>query len=244
MIYHQEDLIFQMVSASVIYHKKGKFSVKARPYAAFALRLNGNVNFQIGERSFTSHPGDITFIPDGVAYEADYSDGESMVLHLANCNYRVSENISMGMESYLKTRFEEMLGAYAKHQTHQTKSLFYHLLQVLKEREKEKSEPDRAFTACLHYMESHYKDPALSLAAIAEAGFISEATLRRKCVKHLSLSPKEYVIKLRLAHGVALLCGGVSVREAARECGFSDEKFFSRTVKAHYGVPPSAFRFT
>ncbi len=239
MIYHKEDLAFRVVSIGTVLHKKGTFSVKARPFAAFALRIKGSAAFRIGERQFSSFPGDITFIPDGVAYEAEYTDGESIVLHFSDCNYHVCENIGKTATPYVKERFEDMEKAWEQSKINEIKSIFYHLLSLLAE--SEKKETDDAFTACLSFMKTHFSDPSLSLAAVARAGFISEATLRRKCMKHLALSPKEYIIKLRLSHGISLLHGGASVREAAKACGFSDEKFFSRTVKAHFGIPPSAF---
>ena len=239
MIYQNTDLGFCVVSVGPVLHKKGVFSVKARPYAALAFRLHGNASFHAEGKDFSSLAGDITFIPDGMGYEAEYTEGESIVLHLAGCEHRVAENIPGAGVPYVKEYFLNMEDAWKKCRINEVKSLFFRLLSLLEE--SEKRETDAALAACLGYMEAHYTNPALSLAEIARAGFISEATLRRKCAKHLSQSPKEYVIKLRLSHGISLLHQGLSVYEAAKACGFSDEKFFSRTVKARYGIPPSAF---
>lgn len=239
MIYQNTDLGFCVVSVGPVLHKKGVFSVKARPYAALALRLRGSASFRADGKDFTSLAGDITFIPDGVGYEAEYTEGESLVLHLLGCEHRRVENIRRAGAPYIKEYFLDMEETWKRRRVNEVKSLFFRLLSLLEE--SEARETDAALAACLGYMEAHYTNPSLSLAEIARAGFISEATLRRKCAKHLSQSPKEYVIKLRLSHGISLLYQGLSVCEAAKACGFSDEKFFSRTVKAHYGIPPSAF---
>lgn len=240
MIY-QEDLIFSVVSVGNVLHKKGSFSVKARPYAAFALRLKGHVTFEAEGKTFSSHAGDVTFIPDGMPYKAEYTVGESIVIHLSGCNYHACENISVSAFPYLKECFEKMATAWKERKTNEVKSLFYHLLAWMEEGKKR--ETDASFEACLSYLETHFKDPSVTLGAVARAGFISESTLRRKFVQNLGIPPKEHLIRLRLAFAIGLLYEGATVSQAAKDSGFSDEKFFARTVKARYGIPPSAFRY-
>ncbi len=242
MIYHFDTLSFQILSAGHVLHEQGSFSVKERPCAAFALRIAGTARFRVGEAFFVSEPGDITFIPDGLPYEAEYTDGESIFVHFTDCNYRVCENIKAHAMPYLERRFEDMAEAFARHDVYEVKSMLFHLLHLLAQNEK--SVRDEGFAASMRYMEEHFADASLSLGAVARAGFMSEATLRRKCNAHLGTSPLEHLLKMRLEHGMTLLCSGVSVRDAAHACGFSDEKFFARTVKRRYGEPPSAFRFS
>jgi len=240
MIYHFEDLNFRILSVGHVFHEKGNFSVKERPYAAFALRIAGHAKFLVGNTAFDSVPGDITFIPDGVPYEAEYTDGESIFVHLTGCNYRTCENIGTDAPAYFEKAFEDVLAAFSQRDTYEAKSVIFHILHLLAQ--KEKNARDDAFSACMAYMEEHFSDESLTLGAVARAGFMSEATLRRKCNQYLGTSPKEQLLKMRLTHGMAQISSGSSVREAAHACGFSDEKFFARTVKKRYGAPPSAFR--
>ena len=240
MIYHFEDLNFRILSAGHVFHEQGSFSVKERPYAAFALRIAGHAKFLVGNTAFDSVPGDITFIPDGVPYEAEYTDGESIFVHFTECNYRNCENVKTGAMPYLRKTFEDMAEAFAHHDVYEVKSMLFHLLHLLAQNEK--GMHDEGFAASMRYMKEHFADASLSLGAVARAGFMSEATLRRKCNRYLGTSPKEQLLKMRLAYGMTQLSSGSSVREAAHACGFSDEKFFARTVKRRYGAPPSAFR--
>ena len=143
--------------------------------------------------------------------------------------------------SYVLEKFEEMAEAWARHKVYAVKSVFYHVLQLLAERE-HRAPNENGFRESLRYMEMHFASPSLTLGEVAHAGFMSEATLRRKFHENLGTSPKEHLTKLRLMRGITLLCAGTSVKDAAFACGFSDEKFFSRTVKKQYGAPPSAFR--
>ena len=69
-----------------------------------------------------------------------------------------------------------------------------------------------------------------------------DAALRRKFQKYCGMSPKQYLLKLRLNKATALLLQNkYTVKDIARRCGFSDEKHFSKTVKKSCGITPSEF---
>lgn len=54
-------------------------------------------------------------------------------------------------------------------------------------------------------------------------------------------TPIRYILTRRLEESRRLMSAGRSVRDAAREAGFSDEKNFSRLFRRTYGLPPSVF---
>ena len=241
MLYHFEPFSFDIFSVGHVMHKKGTYSVEARPYSAFSLRIAGDATFFCDGVRTLSSVGDITFIPAGMPYEAVYSDGESIFVHLTGCNYHAFENIATESLAYSRQKFEEMAEAWSFHRVYAVKSIFYHILALLAERE-HGARKEGGFRECLRYMEMHFASHSITLGDVARAGFMSEATLRRKFHEVLGRSPKEHLLKLRLTRGITLLGEGMAVKDAAFACGFSDEKFFSRTVKKQYGAPPSAFR--
>lgn len=55
-------------------------------------------------------------------------------------------------------------------------------------------------------------------------------------------TPKQYLIRLRLARARDLLEAGTPVKEVARACGFADELYFSRLFHKKEGRPPTAHR--
>ena len=72
MIYNFDDLTFQVLSAGVFSHNDGTFCVSGRPYAALSYRTKGEADFLIGEQSFTSFRGYISFIPAFSDYKVSY----------------------------------------------------------------------------------------------------------------------------------------------------------------------------
>ena len=66
---------------------------------------------------------------------------------------------------------------------------------------------------------------------------------QRAFLQHFGVSPKQYIIKLRMNKALQLLVENkLSVKEISFLCGFSDDKYFSRAFREKYGYPPSQLR--
>ena len=62
------------------------------------------------------------------------------------------------------------------------------------------------------------------------------------CAKEAGISPKQYIIQLKMNHACDLLrTGQYTVSQASEQCGFRDVYFFSRQFKKYIGCPPSVF---
>ena len=240
MLYNFDALSFQFVSIDRFFHKKGFFSVKARPHAALSFRVNGTGDFRIGGKRLAVKPGDILFIPNDVPYEVEYSVSESIVIHLQRCNYREAEVFRPEHVAELSLLFLQLCEAWhARRSVNGAKSAVYGILDKIA-CDQSASIADTAFADCLRYIESHFCDPTLDIGTVCKEGFISVSSLQRLFQKQFGVSPMQYVIKLRMEKALRLLVENQhSVKEVASLCGFSDEKYFSRAFKKKYGYPPS-----
>ncbi|MDY6313601.1 MAG: helix-turn-helix transcriptional regulator [Clostridia bacterium] len=105
-----------------------------------------------------------------------------------------------------------------------------------------KQHSDCNFEKCIAYINDNFCNPDLKIPDICRIGHISEATLRRKFLMYREMSPKQYLMKLRMNKALTLLVKGeYSVKEISRISGFNDEKYFSRIFKKTYSLPPSSF---
>ena len=90
---------------------------------------------------------------------------------------------------------------------------------------------------------SRFTDPALRMQDLQEDIPINPDYLRRLFRQEHSMSPHEYLTKLRLEHAAHLLrYEGVSVAEAAFRSGFYDPLYFSRIFHRHMGTSPSRWK--
>ena len=243
MIYNYENLSFQILTVRRFFHREGFFDVKARPYAALSFRVSGTGKFEIGAKRFTTKPGDVLFLPANIPYKVEYSVSESIVVHFDQCNYSEVENICLENSSTINIGFENLLEVWNKKRSiNQTKSIIYYILDKMATDQQE-SINDTVVARCVHYMEEHYCDPKLDVKALCGILFISVSSLQRAFAKCLAMSPKQYLIQLRMNRALELLTKNeISVKEISFACGFADEKYFSRAFKKRYGYPPSQLK--
>lgn len=243
MIYNFDALSFEVLSIFRSQHMDGYFFVKPRPYAALAIRLNGSGEFNIAGSSIPFSSGDIVFLPSDVAYEVEYFNNETIVVHLMNCNYNEPEIFHPENSTLFCTAFIRLLeGWNENHSVNYAKSKIYDILEKMMH-EKRKEHRDSPLDICLAYMEEHFCEPCLEIGEICTVGFMSQSSLQRGFHERFGMSPKAYLSRLRLRYATELLLSqNQSVKEVAFACGFSDEKFFSRVFKEKYGFPPSRLK--
>ncbi|MBR2466903.1 MAG: helix-turn-helix transcriptional regulator [Clostridia bacterium] len=243
MIYNFDDLSLGILTVDRFFHENGTFKVKSRPYAALSFRERGVGTFKIGNKIFTTNPGDVIFIPADTPYEVDYSDSVSIVANLHFCNYCETEMFDLRARTEIALMFLRMLEEWQTwHSVNRAKASIFNILGKIAEYNDDKIE-NTAFFASVRYIEANFCKPDLNVKAVCGVGFVSPSSLQRLFLKHFGMSPKQYVIKLRMNKALELLIEGkLTVREISRSCGFEDEKYFSRAFKKKYGYPPSRLR--
>lgn len=240
MIYNFEELSFQILTIDRYFHTKGVFRVKARPYAALSFRVSGTGEFEIDGRHLSVNPGDVMFIPADMPYRVEYSESESLVVHLKSCNYEESESFCVENPAAIALMFGRLLETWRDGQSvNRAKSIIYNILEKI-QADKQTAASNAEMQTCMRYIEAHAFDPALKIEDVCNAGFLSRSSLQRVFRESMGMSPKQYLIKLRMDRALSLLIANQgSVKEIATACGFPDEKYFSRAFKKTYGYPPS-----
>ncbi|SMB82524.1 PAS domain S-box-containing protein [Deinococcus hopiensis KR-140] len=94
----------------------------------------------------------------------------------------------------------------------------------------------------LAFMQAHYAQPLRIRELAARAGVSGdsfERLVRRVC----HVSPKQYLLRVRLDAAVRLLReSDRSVAEVAHDCGYSDHSAFSRKFREVSGITPQTYR--
>ena len=99
--------------------------------------------------------------------------------------------------------------------------------------------------AALDYIASHFSDPELSLAKVAQSLSISPRYLQR-LLESSGTSFTAHVAELRLKHAFTLLTAenllDVRICDIALQTGFSDISHFNRLFRSRFGGTPSDVR--
>lgn len=118
-------------------------------------------------------------------------------------------------------------------------STFYDMLRQVSADEAMSLNPLRAL---LDYIERHIDDPALSNTVLAEKLGVSEVYLRRLFAAHCGITPKQYILDLRVEKAKQLLSDHLyTVTEVAEKCGFAGVYHFCRVFKQRTGTTPSDY---
>ncbi len=238
MLYNFNNLSFSRILVGEFNHLNGRHNVDGRPFAALAFRLSGRAEFKTQFSSLVADKGDISFIPQNVCYQVEYNDSKIIYCHLFDCNYTNFEGVKLHNQEYVKEEFYKLVALSKTLSQNLLKAKFYEILEKINQ--SQQASFDEEFTSAVKYMEDNFTSPTLSLPNVYKVANVSASSLYRKFYDNFGISPKQYLLNLRVNLALELLAKGkLSVKEIARQCGFSDEKYFSRTIKNRLGKSPS-----
>lgn len=92
------------------------------------------------------------------------------------------------------------------------------------------------------YIENHFSQSELSNSELAEIAGISEVYLRRLFQKQFGISPKQYILDMRIKKAEQFLTTNMQINDIAEKCGYASVYHFSRSFRHCTGVSPTEYR--
>ena len=90
----------------------------------------------------------------------------------------------------------------------------------------------------IQYLENNFTQP-IEINDVAKYAGMSASSLYSQFKSATSLSPIQFIKRIRLHHAYSLLMEGASPREASEESGYGSQSQFSREFKRQFGYSPS-----
>lgn len=233
--------VLSLVGVELVKWKASFFEIAPRDYAALTFRVKGTTTIKVDNKTYRVHANEVLYLPQGVAYTAEYDDNEILAIHFkTHLSDREAEvytlvNSEEIFKSFLKA-YEIWKNKEPGYEANVLSRLYSILGQLCTNTVSEKIPIH--FTQALSYINVHYKDSALSQSNICRSIGISPTTLRTLFRKYYQKTPTEYITQLRLEHARTLISCGMPVEQAAEQSGFSDPKYFARVVKKHLHCTP------
>ncbi len=93
------------------------------------------------------------------------------------------------------------------------------------------------------WMETHFSDPDVTVAGLAEAMAVDERTLQRKTRALFGQTPAYFINEYRIRQACKALANpALEIQEVAYQCGYNNSLYFSRVFAKHRGQSPSQWR--
>lgn len=119
------------------------------------------------------------------------------------------------------------------------------ILQVHRERQKAYAPSAQLalIAPAVEKIRCEFAQNELSVATLASYCGLSEAYFRRIFLNEFGISPKEYIINLRIHYAKQLLeSGDFTVTQTAQLCGYAEPCHFSREFARRVGVTPAGYK--
>lgn len=245
MIYTCQNPILRINSVEHMKWSAGEFTVKPRDFSAIAFRIRGNAAITAGDQTYFVDDGDILYLPQGLAYEARYSDTEMIAIHFRTQHSDPVPQVFT--PSNAQQVYKAFLTLYnlwknkAPGYTAYSIAQLYGILGQLCQQDTVTKLPEY-FLQAVSYIHDRFTDHEISIPGICKSAGISATSLRSLFRQNYGKTPTEYITELRLEHARNLISCGASVENAGLESGFADPKYFARVVKKHFGCTPRNLR--
>ncbi len=240
-------ILTSIKSVHVIPTKKGRYlEICGREYYGLSLCSGeGRIVYDLNGKKTVSDKYHAVILPKGAVYNLRNEEGGDFpIINFDVLGSFTDEFISIPLtapESYIDdfTRIEKLFSLGDSNA--KLFSAFYALIaKLLRERETKPS----VLTPAIEYIHKHLSDTELSNERLAQISRISEVYFRKTFKKKYGISPKQYILNLRITKAKELLSEGIcSVGDVAELCGFASPYHFSRCFKDITGKTPSDYRW-
>lgn len=228
----------------IVYSEKGrKMNIINRYTYGISLCYSGQISYTMNGKKIVSNKDNIILLPKGATYSL-YGDKEGYfpVINFECENLLCNEITLLEPEDInaCKIEIEKLKNLFLQNSSTLNKiTSFYILLNKISNVKKANHNPLKNVE---QYIADNISNGELSNTKIASELGISEIYLRKLFISHFGITPKQYIINLRIEKAKQFLTESPkSLTEISDECGFSSVYHFSRAFKSCTDVTPTQY---
>ncbi len=223
-----------------------------RNYDSISIRTKGSGDFTFKNSEITVGRSDVLYIPHNCNF-IQKTDGETVyAVHFINYNgikNNREELIKAQDTEFVEKTIKEMYDVWKERRQgyrYKCTALLYELIYCLNRQEHsiraDGQYIDSRIGRAIEHIHRNYRSEQIDIHALADMCNVSETYFRKSFKSVYGVSPKTYIIDLRLDFAAQLLLSRLyTVLEVSERSGFNDTKYFSRLFKRKFGVSPSRY---
>lgn len=239
----QNTVVTDILGVGTVYSPKGrKVEMKNRPCYGLSFCIDGQITYSQNGKEYVSDPDHAIILPMGQCYVLKGDKTGSFPVINFSTLAPLCDTITvleLCNRELLLRKYEEMKKLFVdRNNRAKIFSIFYEMLYELST-QNESSE----LRAAIKYIYNNYHLPSITNERLAKECKISEVYFRKLFKKAFEMSPKQFIIELRMQKAKQLLSEGTQKIWAISEaCGFSSAYHFCRLFKQHTGLTPHDYR--
>ncbi len=227
-----------------VFSEKGRHEeIVERETYGLSFCLSGQITYMHNGKKFVSDKGNAVILPQGQSYSI-YGDktGQFYVIDFT-CAEKLCDTILLFPLDNPDECIRDFNTLYNLHlfdgNRAKIMSLFYNIIHNVYSNKT----INILLAPAMTYIKDNYSDSSLNNEILAKQCKISEVYFRKQFIKQYKISPKQFVLNLRISKAKLLLSEGANkISNIAEMCGFSSVYHFSREFKIKEGITPSEYR--
>ena len=227
---------------TVFFDKGRKNGVINRKAYGLCFCLDGEITYTHNNKSYVLDKNHALILPQGESYSINVNKTG----HYPLINFTCAEKFCDSFLSFTLDSSEECISDYNMisnlmlFEGNRAKiiSLFYNIIHNINSYKN----VNTILTPAIKYINDNFSNSTLTNTVLAEKCKISEVYFRKLFISQYKISPKQFILKLRLSKSKQLLGeGAYKISAVAQMCGFSSVCHFSREFKLKEGISPGEY---
>ena len=236
-------VITEINDVVTVFQSKGKtHTAGLREHYGLSFALSGQITYEHNGRKYVSDTNSAIILPKGQSYKLHREKGGFFPLINFECtNFHPDTFTLIPLENtdYLKRCFDEMQKLFLSGRNRpMLMSKFYDIIGYLANTGNAESSP---LSDAIAYIEKNLH-LNITNSDLADECLMGEEHFRKLFKKEYGISPKQYIINIRIRKAKQMLSEGVlKINAISEKCGFSNPYHFCSFFKQKVGMSPSEY---
>lgn len=253
LVYQSEYDIKDIYKVQKAAHQPGFYdnTQKGRYADCFVYVLKGSITYAFEGYQFTVNAGELAYLPQNSRYKMYVAEEDAFIYADFQFDCDMPRR-GFGMELQNGREYFDRLWviwqkALTAYKLESMSALYKIYAEVIRQSDRKCDISGllrRKMEKSVEQIVCHYTEQDFTVEKLIEGSTLSPTQYRELFQKLLGMSPKQYILKLRLDYaGELLLHTTNSIAYIAAACGFKDEYYFSAAFKKKLGCSPSEYRW-
>ncbi|MBE7012212.1 MAG: helix-turn-helix transcriptional regulator [Ruminococcaceae bacterium] len=238
-------VVTDIMDVITVFSPKGRFEkMNNRKYYGLSFSNDGQITYTHNQKNYISDPHHAIILPKGQSYTIyGNKSGEFPVINFECADFLCDTMIVLPIENidFIMRDFIQMKNLFLS-ERNRTKvmSLFYNIIYNLWESTALCG--NSLLLPAIKYLGNNYSLPELTNKTLADQCNISEVHFRKLFTEQFRITPRQYIIDIRINKAKQLLTEGIfKINAVSEKCGFSNPYHFSRLFKEKTGLTPTEY---